>query len=745
MRTNSQKKVHHHPRKKHSIRIPYLGKVALYWCDTCNSPLLEHFPCAQCGNPPRKVSITPPGDIRPAFDQDYIILRDLINSTFGEPIGDIIFSSKQLILLNRIGGIDRIDEVLLNGYILGLLQYSPIANHFSFYPRQLGGELLVYLQQMLQIPSKKQIRLNSDALPYILAGKSVLAPGVEMVTDDIHVDDYVLITYALPESSYIECVGIGIAQGNSEQCRQMLVKNYGQLAKTKKHRKKLRQNPISPSSSSPDSTFDFIPDSSSPFENRILSFFPQFLTLCDHFDHNITHSAILSHLKTVYNVNQPYITNQVQKAKKFIQDTISSVNKPVAVAYSGGKDSLGTLLLMYDTIGPNFEIFFADTGLELPEVISNVETIVQQLGMTGHLHVKSAGEHFWELVDSFGPPGRDYRYCCHSLKAQNITAIIEELAQNDQILVFLGQRQYESLNRAKSKMVYTNSFIPQQIAATPIKKWPSLLLWVTILHHPFTFYSHHPFIHSPRDIPVTPLYFQGHERLGCYLCPASNLATFSLLKETHPTLHDKWFNRLSLYATSHGLPSQWLDWGLWRFKQLPPQWQQVVADHNISVQFTKKDPAAPLQFHITKGFSPCIQTGYSIKGKFSDPLDLETLTHFLPALTPDFSWDADLNIVTIESTWHHSPYRLNMFADGSLFFFSNQADFPTSSFFRYFLGSTFRSEYCNRCGTCVSICPTHAIALIDSQIQIDPAQCTRCLKCISHCPFFQIAKNLSLP
>ena len=68
----------------------------------------------------------------------------------------------------------------------------------------------------------------------------------------------------------------------------------------------------------------------------------------------------------------------VQESMRFIQKTIRRhPNKAIAVAYSGGKDSLCTLLLAYHAIGPKFHIFFADTGLELPETIENTHEVAK--------------------------------------------------------------------------------------------------------------------------------------------------------------------------------------------------------------------------------------------------------------------------------------------------------------------------------------------------------------------------------
>lgn len=41
---------------------------------------------------------------------------------------------------------------------------------------------------------------------------------------------------------------------------------------------------------------------------------------------------------------------------------------------------------------------------------------------------------------------------------------------------------------------------------------------------------------------------------------------------------------------------------------------------------------------------------------------------------------------------------------------------------------------CTGCGTCVDVCPTGAIYIVDSHAEVDEALCTLCEACISACP-----------
>ena len=721
--------------RKRRVKIPYLGRISLHWCDTCNVPLLDKHPCQICGQSGHTVPISPPGDVRPAFFKDIQLLRSAVNAKFGAPIGELMFPVSKIVLLNRIGGLDRTDEVVMDGKVMGIFQYDPVKARFRFQPRVDAGKYILFIQEHLQLPPTKQIRINSDGAPYILQGKSALAPGVESLTSDIHANEYVLLVHHDSDifdiSNRSKCIGIGIARGNSQELQEMLRTHHGALAKNKTHL----------SSTEAYRTFSsFI----SPHLSQLRD--------VESLNEDQFQERAFKVLHKAYDANLSYIQHKILKATQFIEKTIASEKKPIAVAYSGGKDSLGVLLLVWKVLGPHFKIFFANTGLELPEVEANIQQVAAVLGMQDKLIIKHAGNTFWEIVESFGPPGRDYRYCCHSLKAQQITDLITSLYDGQKVLSFLGQRQYESLSRAQSKMVYVNSFIPLQIAATPIKSWNALLLWLFILFEPvYDFDSSGGMDPSTRlNVPITPLYNQGHERLGCYLCPAANLSSFELIKTSHPKLYNRWFDYLDRYAEKFGLPPEWIDLGLWRFKHYSPQWKNLIKEQNIPITFTASDPSAPLEFILTKGFSPCENSGFSVKGRFSLPLDLPRLMDYLPALTKDYSFDEELNVLSVNSIFKKQKYRFNIFADGSIFLHSMSNSFPYGDFLKLLVGTVFRAQFCNQCKTCISICPTHAISLSSTGIQIDRQKCSQCFisnshqrQCITHCPLFQLSKKIS--
>ena len=84
------------------------------------------------------------------------------------------------------------------------------------------------------------------------------------------------------------------------------------------------------------------------------------------------------------------------------------------VAVSGGADSTAAALLLWER-GEDFELCFADTGAELPEVYWLLPRLAKTVGKP--LHVVSGGGFFQKLVAyNFFLPSPRARYCTRELK-----------------------------------------------------------------------------------------------------------------------------------------------------------------------------------------------------------------------------------------------------------------------------------------------------------------------------------------
>jgi cysteine desulfurase/selenocysteine lyase len=115
------------------LREPPVKKI-LYWCETCNVPLIAKS-CA-CGNEGKKIELLQPYDVRPALSADAALIENLVHERFGTvPLAKIL-------LLNKTGGVDRADLVIMHGERFGWLTFDPVTRKFSF---DLAPEALPYI------------------------------------------------------------------------------------------------------------------------------------------------------------------------------------------------------------------------------------------------------------------------------------------------------------------------------------------------------------------------------------------------------------------------------------------------------------------------------------------------------------------------------------------------------------------------------------------------------------------------
>ncbi|HUK38582.1 MAG TPA: aminotransferase class V-fold PLP-dependent enzyme [Methanomicrobiales archaeon] len=99
-------------------------KKTLYWCDRCDVPLIART-CG-CGATGRAVPLQAPYDVRPALAADLALLGELAGDRFGPvPVPKIV-------LLNKAGGVDRNDLVIVHGERFGWLSFDPVARKSVF-------------------------------------------------------------------------------------------------------------------------------------------------------------------------------------------------------------------------------------------------------------------------------------------------------------------------------------------------------------------------------------------------------------------------------------------------------------------------------------------------------------------------------------------------------------------------------------------------------------------------------------
>lgn len=421
------------------------------------------------------------------------------------------------------------------------------------------------------------------------------------------------------------------------------------------------------------------------------------------------HEVPKADLSTFVQCNRDHLRRIQRRAVKEIKTFLETRNQkglPVTVSFSGGKDSLVAYGLASQACD-GVELMYIDTGLEFPETVDYVRAFAMERG--NRLHVASGGNGFWDNVDAFGPPAKDFRWCCKVCKLGPITDMIDRTFPKGTVTVE-GNRWLESYARSGIGFVTRNPFVPNQINLNPIRSWTAAEVWLYILSH---------------GLYYNPLYDRDFERIGCYLCPSCLSSEWRNTGRIHPELYSRWEDHLYSYARSRGLPAEYVDSGFWRWKVLPPKMVQLAEEMRLDLR--PKAASGPTM-RMLKGASSCAAGGYSMEAVVTIPR------------ARDFSYVADA-LRTVGDVKYDGEYeiallrlpigRARLFGGGQV-----SVNAPDEGnvrrIFERAVKALIRAQMCTGCGICEKGCPRKAIR-IDGGMRVDPQRCNSCGKCERSC------------
>ena len=159
----------------------------------------------------------------------------------------------------------------------------------------------------------------------------------------------------------------------------------------------------------------------------------------------------------------------IKKLHKEIQSLYLADNSPWIIGYSGGKDSTGTLQLIWNAVSEltpdrrkkTIHVISTDTMVENPIVASWVKNSLESIGKEASkqkmpffpkLIFPRTEESFWvNLIGKGYPaPRNKFRWCTDRLKINPSNRYISEVVnQNGEAILCLGARTAESSARAK--------------------------------------------------------------------------------------------------------------------------------------------------------------------------------------------------------------------------------------------------------------------------------------------------------
>ena len=632
--------------------IVRLGVNVLRWCPSCNLPILEEKTCPLCSEQTPEVPITPPGDCRPAFDHDIDYIREKADRQFGTGCGELFLPTNRIVILNKVPALDRMDEIISDGIVLGALMFDP----------PLGDKLILRPEAARRMLSRMKGKVVADkgALPSIASGSNLMGPGVIRADESIAIGDEIVV---IGDSDTVIATGMARKSG-----KEMIDRKRGVAVKIRWKADK---------------------------------------------DAQILSNPKRNSWEEVIRANRGYIDRKVEKAIQFISDLQRKYKKPVAVSFSGGKDSLATLHLALEA-GISPTIIFADTGLELDETVSEVRRVAKENNLK--LIVEDAGDAFWENVEFFGPPGKDFRWCCKICKLGPTTRLISKNFQ-DGVISLIGQRSYESEQRMRKGAMWHNPWVPGQIGASPIQNWNSLLVWLYIFS---------------RKLRYNPWYERGLDRIGCFMCPSSDIAEFELVKRGHKEF-SRWDRYISQYRRKMGYPAEYETLALWRWKRLSPAMRNKLTEMRVEIDLsgTISGDRPPMQLMLAKGYRPCTDGGLSSEGVFSRRLDIERVANLMNILGP-------VELLTYENIAKVGD--MIVFGEGAVSI-KGKNETSIEELAEKIEQVVSRAMFCVSCGVCIGRCKHGALSL-DPKVKIDPEKCAHCGDCLGPCPVIRFERNI---
>jgi len=220
----------------------------------------------------------------------------------------------------------------------------------------------------------------------------------------------------------------------------------------------------------------------------------------------------------------------------------------VLVAFSGGKDSLASLIWAIEKYGvDSCEAVFCDTGWEHELTYEHINEVTQKMGVKLVTVKSKKYDGFLDLAKKKGRfPSTKARFCTEQLKS--IPMIDYVLQQECHLIIIQGIRADESKNRSKMsehctyfKYYYTpygvdkqgkdkyQSYRKKDVLAwrqkfaddiiRPVFKWTGQEVISYIIDNGFK---------------PNPLYYQGFSRVGCFPCIMCRKSEIKQIAEKHP-------------------------------------------------------------------------------------------------------------------------------------------------------------------------------------------------------------------
>lgn len=233
---------------------------------------------------------------------------------------------------------------------------------------------------------------------------------------------------------------------------------------------------------------------------------------------------ILAELKPM--VEETSFADKLALTDVIIQRQIRDLDKNVAVAWSGGKDSTVVLHRVINYF-PKVPVIFNDTGIEYPETTSFVHEIAAAWHL--NLFITRPSKNFWRCIDEYGWPmpkhslisdkGTNTGKCCYWMKEKPMKLILRSLKLKGYFTGVTATENYTRMFTARDKgtCYKTEGFVKIH----PILYWTEENVWE---------YA------KSNQLKMNEIYAKGADRCGCSCCTAF-LSWEGQLSKCNPKLY----------------------------------------------------------------------------------------------------------------------------------------------------------------------------------------------------------------
>jgi phosphoadenosine phosphosulfate reductase len=608
--------------------------TSIHWCPGCNLPLIS-ADCALCGSKGLRIELGPPGDVRFCSPYERSILHKILITSYDtDPLGG------RIVLLNRIGGEDKTDQVIVDGLVFGILRFDLKTLNMQLGLSMDGAAL------MAQYTRRMTVELSD--VPGHISGKSISSDEIQWFSDDFRPGDDIIVRKG-------KMTGVGSALLGARS-----------MGNSTSHVIKVRKIGKS--------------------KARLKEAVPK--------------------MDEVINANEPAIKRLGKNAMNTIKGMANQKEysgRPVYVSFSGGKDSLVVLDLTRSALKHRLKAYFINTGLEFPETVEYVRMFCHDNDI--HLDELDAGDVFWQHLHNFGPPAKDYRWCCKVCKL----APAGKISEKGNYLTMDGKRRYESFSRSRIPVTEENSLVPGQVNVYPIRDWCAMEVWL--------------YIHW-RGLEYNPLYDLGFERVGCWLCPAALGAEYRRMIELHPELYERWDTYLRDWASGRGLNTEYIDYGFWRWREHPPKMRLLA--QQLGIDIVPQDTGVEaFRIRAVSGISPCRAGGYSVEG-IASGIQLVYAVDFMRMLG-QVRYSQELGVLMVQA----GQGSIKLYTDGALQVNGKDRK-TTEELFETAARQLTRAVKCTGCRICEKACQRNAITFKNGHLRVSE-RCDRCGVCDSVC------------